>query len=78
MTTYRRIPHAGHYGNGMGHDIEEWDVKAPTFEAAQSEAFAAVPRDAHYHSGYRTREGEQHWLFIRTAALSPGKCERCI
>lgn len=77
MTTYRRIPHAAHYGNGLGHDVEQWDVTAPTLEEAQAKRYGIVPRDAEYHSGYRTRDGEQHWLFVRTAALTPGGCPRC-
>lgn len=65
----QRIPHAAHYGNGSGHDLEQWDVTTPA-------EIEALPRDAEYHSGY-VQHGRQHWLYVRRAPLSPGKCPRC-
>jgi hypothetical protein len=33
-----------------------------------------VPIDAQYHWGYVDEQGAQHWVFVRKAPLSPGKC----
>lgn len=77
MVAYQRIEHAGHYGRGIdgivcGHDLEQWDVAAPVRPLRPD----GVPVDAEYHSGY-VKDGVQHWLFIRVAALSPGECDWC-
>ncbi len=74
--TYARIPHAAHYAYGhpaKGHDLEQWDVKQPKRGPVPPE----VPTNAEYHSGYIDKDGAQHWLWVRTAPLSPGECKRC-
>lgn len=71
--TYRRVPHAAHYGAAnTGHDLEQWDVAQP-FAAPHPDA---VPADAEKHSGYIARDGKAHTLFVRRAPLT-GTCPRC-
>lgn len=77
---FRRAVHAAHYGHGhpaKGHDLEEWDVIHPVKPSRALLEDAGVPFDVEYHSGYIDHEGRQHWLFVRRAPLSPGKCARC-
>lgn len=76
---HRRARHAAHTGNGGGWDLDVWDVvgvRRP--EEARRELWAAhLPRDAEYHSGYLDKQGVQHWVFVRRAPLSPGRCPTC-
>lgn len=77
--TYRRIPHAGHYGHShpaKGHDLEQWDVKSE-LRPELARVAIDVPRDAEYDCGYLDLGGHQHWLYTRKAPLSPGGCTRC-
>ena len=79
ITTFKRIPHAAHYGYAhpaKGHDLEQWDV---TSEARPEVARvgSGVPSDAAYLCGYLDKDGRQHWLFVRRAPLSAGPCARC-
>lgn len=66
-----RIPHAAHTGNGGGWDLEQIDIQSATRFGHN------LPPGFEYHSGYRDHAGNQHWLFVRCAPLSPGRCERC-
>ena len=81
MVTYRRIQHAGHYAappTDQGHDLEQWDVAGELPRGPRTGDPVAppeVPRDAGYHSGYRSG-GVQHWVFVRRAPLT-GSCPRC-
>lgn len=68
---YRRIPHAGHYGHGKGHDLEEWDVMS-TERPEVARNGTDIPCEARYHSGYLDDQRRQHWVFTRIAPLSPG------
>lgn len=87
MSTYRRIQHAAHYhfGDGKtgGHDLEQWDVtEADTngwspIQGGREHVPADVPADAHFRHGYIDRDGNQHWVFSRTAPLSGEPCARC-
>lgn len=75
MSTYRRIPHAAHYGAaGQGHDLEEWDCVQFAFESPRP---AEVPASATRYNGYLDQEGRLHVLYIRHAPLSAGTCEGC-
>jgi len=72
MSDYKRVPHAAHYhGGGRGHDIEQWTFASPVNKRPDD-----VPRDAQYHCGF-VKDGEQHWIYVRRAELSPGTCSRC-
>ena len=76
MTSYTRIPHAAHYSYGhpaVGHDLEQWDYAQPQRLPVPPD----VAPNAEYHSGYLDRQGVQHWVYVRTAPLSPGECPRC-
>jgi hypothetical protein len=78
MGVYRLVKHAGHYGdatkkNGGGHDLDEWDITAPTMPTKHELQF----KDAKFHHGYRDAGGAQHWVFSRLAPFSPERCDRC-
>ena len=81
LVTYRRVQHAAHYSNHpmKGHDLEQWDVEGNLQRGDRTGKPIApdgVPNDAQYHSGYRTGEGVQHWVFVRVAPMT-GTCRRC-
>lgn len=86
VVAYVRGEHAAHAEGGGGWDLEQWDVRGVERHedvksvvgkpAAQAE-HGDVPLDAEYHHGYRDAEGRQHWVFVRSAPLSPGRCPRC-
>ena len=70
---YRRTPHAAHYAQGGGHDLEQWDVSPATWSDPRP---AGVPSDAEPLCRYVDADGA-HIVFVRRAPLSPGVCADC-
>lgn len=70
---YTRVPHAAHYGNGQGHDLEQWDVLGTWGDPRP----ACVPHDAEPHSGYIDRYGDTRIVYVRRAPLSDAPCRVC-
>lgn len=73
LINYRRVPHAAHYENGSGHDLEEWVFKADHLNDIPNES---VIIGAKYAYGF-VDNGFQHWVFTKIAPFSSVSCERC-
>jgi hypothetical protein len=81
---YSRVPHAAHYVYGhpaKGHDLERIDVNTGEARCSRDRVVlgdaAGLPSGYAYHSGYVDANGHQHWIYTRTAPLSPEPCARC-
>ena len=84
--SFRRIAHAAHYmgterpgySGPVGHDIEEWDIVAPTGLTYDEKIAAGIPGDAAFHVGYFDKAGNHHWTYTRRAPLSESAaCSHC-
>lgn len=74
-----KIHHAAHYVGHpeRGHDLIQLDVTDTDWSPGKPRPESAVAIGAEYHSGYRDKDGKQHWVFNRRIPMGEGTCERC-
>ena len=76
-TTVSTVHHAAHFGYGMvgANDLLEIDSVQPKSTPYPNAAIAAR---AEYHHVYIDKDGNQHFVYVKSIAALPGStCERC-
>ena len=73
LVSYHRVPHAAHYGNASGHDLEVWTFKAKQLNDITNES---ISNGAKYAYGF-VDSGFQYWVFTKIASFSNITCDHC-